>query len=395
MAKTMLEVMRERMAQKKPSFEKDLSIYPFWNMEYNQSSVVRLLPYEDAYTGAFWAERVLLPMAFVDPENENDVVYFDAPCREMYDPSSKCPVAKVVTGLYSEAKELKNTGNTREAERLRKVANNHWKKRVFYYQGFVEKAGLAEQEAPDNPIRVFPLTKKIHEKIDNSVFNNEEDPFEMLPTGEFTMDDIKNIVNDNADEDVLARLEGNNFVLKKLKQGDYADWSTGSEWTKKRTPLTPEQIEALYEYGMHDLTKRLPERPSDEGYDILVEMMEASVSRLRDGEIITWNPEWTKAGFSFYRKNRGKGSSSDAPSGTGDGEEKKFTSKTRKSSGNSDALAKLRARNGVSDDQEEAPSTTNEPVSTKEVAEEESTNTSNVSSVAARIRARAAAKSAE
>lgn len=405
MAKTMLERMRERMAERKPTFEQDLSIYPFWNMDYNQSSVVRLLPYEDSLTGAFWAEKVMLPMVFTDPENESEVVYFQAPCREMYDPSNKCPVAKIVTELYAEAKELRITGNTRDADRLEKVANSHWKKRVFYYQGFVEKAGLTEKETPENPIRVFPLTKKIHEKIYNSVFHNEEDPFESLPTGEFTMDDIKAIVEDRADDDVLEKLEGNNFILKKLKQGEFADWSTGSTWTKSRTPLSAEQIEALYHNGMHDLTKRLPERPTDEQYAVLVEMMEGSVSRIRDGELVVWSPEWTKAGFNFFRKKKsGKisGGTDNTTDSSAEGN-KKFSSNTRKAAGsNSDALAKLRAGKGVSSSNEETsePEDSNtkfeasDAESTSE-PEPSSTKTSNVNDVAARIRARAAAKASQ
>jgi hypothetical protein len=53
------------------------------------------------------------------------------------------------------------------------------------------------------------------------------------------------------------------------------------------TPLTTEQLDALAKYGLFDLTDFLPERPTDEEYQLLAEIVRLSI----EGEKI-WNPDW-------------------------------------------------------------------------------------------------------
>jgi len=340
---TMLERMRERVKQRTPQFEKDYSIYPFWNLKFGASSTLRFLPYNDAYTGAFWAERVLLPMQFTDPDDPAKVIKFLAPCREMYDHANKCPVLGPVRDLYSEEKELRNSGNTKEADKLKKIAGFHWKKPTYYYQGFVIKSGMTEEETPENPIRVFPLNKKLHQKIFSDVFENEEDPYETLPCGEFTEDDITALLGDGeVDMDIF---NGFNFILKKQQQGEYADWTTSSTWAKSPTPLTDEQLAALAEHKFHDLTKRLPDRPSDEQYEILVEMMNVSLQRQITGENGVWNPEWEEAGFKPLRQRGDESAAqkkSTAPKSSNDDDD----SPKAEGAGAGNALDKLKAARG-------------------------------------------------
>ena len=66
---TMLERMRARVQERSPQFEKDFSIYAFWNLKFGGSSTLRLLPFNDPYTGGFWTEKVMLPMQFTDPND--------------------------------------------------------------------------------------------------------------------------------------------------------------------------------------------------------------------------------------------------------------------------------------------------------------------------------------
>jgi len=305
---SMLERMRERVKARAPQFEKDYSVYAFWNLKFGGSSTLRLLPFNDPYTGAFWAEKVMLPMQFSDPDDPTKVIKFMAPCREMYDHANKCPILAPVRDLYSEEKELRNTGNTKEADKLKKIAGFHWKKPTYYYQGFVNKSGMTEDETPENSVRVFPFNKKIHQMIFNSIFENDEDPFETLPCGEFTMEDIQALLGDGeVDMDIF---NGFNFIVKKVQQGDYADWTSSSAWSKNQSPLTDEQLAALAEHGLHDLTKRLPDRPSDENYDVLTEMMNLSIQRQVTGENGVWNPEWEALGFKPLRQ---RGKSDDKP----------------------------------------------------------------------------------
>lgn len=387
----MLEEMRKRVKERQPTFEVDNSIFPFWNLKFGNSATIRFLPYNDQFTGAFWAERVLLPMSFTDPADNSKVLKFMGPCREMYDRSEKCPLLAPVRNLYAEEKELRNTGKTQDADKIKKIAGYHWKKPTYYYQGFVVKSGLPEDELPENPIRVLPINKKIHQKIFNSIFENNEDPFEMLPTGEFTVEDIATLL-DGGEID-LERFNGRNFIIKKMQQGDYADWTTGSQWQTKESPLDEEQLTAIAKYGLHDLTKRLPDRPSDEQYEVLVEMMETSINRMVNGENGLWKKEWEEAGFKPIRPRSAKSSDSDGS----DNSEDDNTSTARKTtaaanaekaSGTSDALARLRASRGKAKDADDE--TTVEESASESEPETDSGNaaTANVQALADKIRSR-------
>ncbi len=301
---SMIERMRARVKERQPTFERDYSVYPFWNLKFGASATLRLLPYNDSYTGAFWSEKITLPMTFTDPDNDSKLIKYSAPCREMYDPSERCPVLVPVRDLYAEEKELRNTGQTQDADKLKRIAGFHWKKPVYSYQGFVGK-GFAEEEVPENPIRIFPMNKKLHRLIYDSIFDNEEDPFDALPCGEFTEEDVQAILGDAKVD--MSKFEGYNFIIKKLQQGEYADWTTGSGWSKSQYALTEEQLAAIAEHGLHDLSKRLPPRPTDEQYDVLTEMMEVSIQRMLTGENGYWRKEWEEAGFKPYKQRDGSG----------------------------------------------------------------------------------------
>ena len=339
---TMLQRMKERVQARTPQFERDYSIHAFWNLKFGSSSTFRLLPFNDPFSQGFWTEKVMLPMQFTDPNDPTKIIKFLAPCREMYDRSNKCPVLVPVRELYAEAKELKNTGNTKEAKKLEGIAGFHWKKPTFYYQGFVIKSGMAEDETPENPIRVFPFNKQIHGKIYSSVFENEEDPYETLPCGEFTMDDVKALLGD--DEVDMSIFDGYNFIVKKNQQGEYAEWVSGSQWTKSQTPLTDEQLAALAQYGLHDLTLRLPARPSDDQYEVLAEMMNISVQRQLTGAEGVWNPEWEELGFKPLRQRGDKGNA--APASTPARSEGSTTKIADEGEGTGDALSRLKAKRG-------------------------------------------------
>jgi len=394
----MLERMRERVNERAPQFTTDYSIYAFWNLKFGGSSTLRLLPFNDPYTGGFWAEKVTLPMQFTDANDPTKVVKFMAPCREMYDHANKCPILAPVRELYSEAKELKNTGNTKEAERLQKIAGFHWKKPTYYYQGFVNKSGMAEDETPENPIRVFPFNKKIHQIIYNSIFNSDEDPYETLPCGEFDMEDVQALLSDDAEVD-MDKFMGYNFIVKKMQQDKWADWTTSSGWSKSQSTLSAEQLAALAEHGLHDLTLRLPERPSDDDYEVLAEMMTLSVQRQLTGATAVWNPEWEALGFKPFKQRGDKpesGETSSAPT----------TEKiVEDGAGTGDALSRLKEARGKTkaaptDDSSEddtpadVAAAADTEVEVKEVAVPEEAGETQVSDLAAKIKARVGKKSA-
>ncbi len=305
MSSEMLNRMKQRLQERKKSFEQDTSIFPFWNMDYNETTIARLAPYDDAMSGGFWAEKKVIPMKFVDPEDASKIIQYKAPCLEMYVRDVKCPILKYVRDLYSEAKSAQQSGDTDSATSLKSIANAHWLSNTMYYQGFIRKTPIKEENVPENILRVLPFTKKIHGWVMSSVMENTEDPFERLPTGEFTVEDIHAL---NAGEvtgaDLAAltkRLEGRNMLLKKVKQGEYADWTTGTQWHSQWSDLLPEEIECIERFGLHDLSKRLPERPSPEQYSVLEEMIRESIARMMGESEGVWNPEWEEAGIKPFR----------------------------------------------------------------------------------------------
>lgn len=292
---------RERAKERQGGFENDHSVFPFWELPFGGSATLRFIPFEDELSGNFFTEKKTIKMTFIDPNDESRLVLFDAPCYEMYSKDKKCPILQPVRDLYGEAKGLKNSGDTQEAERLEKIAGAHWIKPIFYYQGFVIKPGMNEAEVPENPIRVFPMLKKIHQVILGRLISEEEDAFDRLPTGEFSVEDINNLLTDGAIpehevEGVLRSLEGVNFILKKTKQGDWPNYDT-STWVSSYTSLTEEQIEAIHTHGLHDLRERLPDKPTDEQYEIMTEMVNVSINRLLGDDEGFWDPSWEEAGL--------------------------------------------------------------------------------------------------
>lgn len=391
---TMLERMRARIKERTPTYERDYSIFTHWKMKFGASSTLRFLPYNDAYTGAFWAEKVMLPMQFADPEDDSKVVKFLAPCREMYVHNEKCPVLGPVRELYAEEKELRNSGDGKGADAIKRIAGFHWKKPTYYYQGFIVKSGMTEEDLPENPIRVFPFNKQIHKMIFNSIFEADEDAFETLPCGEFTEADVQAILGDG-DVD-MAKFEGYNFILKKEQQGEYANWTQGSSWARSVAMLTDEQLAAIAEHGFHDLTKRLPDRPSDEQYDVLAEMMQVSIDRQVKGENGVWQKEWEEAGFKPFRQ-RGKDGEGDSSgsSASSDDAPAKSEAKAPSGGGASNALERLKAARGKAQSESEpesAPETDESPADVAAAAEAEDAPAeaaeTEVSDLAAKIRAR-------
>ena len=137
-----------------------------------------------------------------------------------------------------------------------------------------------------------------------------------------------------------------------MQQDKWADWISGSGWTKKRTPLTDEQLAALAEYKLHDLTKRLPDRPSDEAYELLTEMMEISIQRQVTGENGVWNPEWEAAGFKPLRQRGDEKQTVKAESD--DGDDDSSTKSSGKGTGTLSSLDRLKAARGKGTEAPEA-----------------------------------------
>lgn len=221
--------------------QRDNAIYPFWNMADDNTSVVRFLPDKDEDNTFFWVERQLIKIPFpgVKGGEEGKQVIVQVPCVEMW--GDTCPVHQEIRPWFNDPS-------------LEDIARTYWKKRSYIFQGLVRTDGTGEAagEIPENPIRRFVIGKQLFNIIKSALLDVD-------------MDDIPTDYN-----------AGTDFKITKTKKGTYADY-TSSSWARKESPLTEEELSAIEEFGLNNLSDYLPKRPTAEQLNAIFEMFEASV----------------------------------------------------------------------------------------------------------------------
>jgi len=217
-------------------------IYPFWNIKEGASAILRFLPDGDQDNTFFWKERLMikLPFAGIKGETDSRPVQVQIPCMEMYGDS--CSILQEVRGWFKDSS-------------LEDMGRKYWKKRSYIFQGFVTENPLADDEAPENPIRRFIIGPQIFQIIKQALMDPD---MEELPT------------------DYTA---GVDFRLNKTSKGGYADYST-SNWARRERPLDDAEMQAVNTHGLFNLSDFLPKKPTDVELKVMQEMFEASV----DGE---------------------------------------------------------------------------------------------------------------
>lgn len=241
--------------------------YKFFAINFDESATLRFLPDGDKdpqIPDEFWKEKMMYEWNFADPENPGQEIKVYIPDRNMYEHYSD-PVHKKISDLFNTDKE---------------TAQKFWVKRSYIYQGFVRKSPLQEDTVPDNPIRLFDISKNIHNKIYSAVMNeNEELSLPAYPTDFET---------------------GLNFLVTKKKNAfNKADYNS-SAFSQKPTPLTEDELAAIEQHGLWSLSKVLPPMPSDEAYEVVPAILEAGIN----GD--PWNPEWSKFFRTYAARNVGK-----------------------------------------------------------------------------------------
>jgi hypothetical protein len=220
----------------------DNAIYPHWNIAEGSSTRIRFLPDGNASNDFFWAERLMirLPFAGVKGQSDSKPVIVQVPCVEMY--KEACPILAEVRGWFKDAS-------------LEDMGRKYWKKKSYLFQGFVRENALADDKAPDNPIRRFVISPQIFNLIKAALMDPE---LENLPT------------------DTTAGLD---FTVTKTSKGGYADYST-SKWSRRESALTADEQAAIDTHGLFNLSDFLPKQPGEVELKVIKEMFEASV----DGE---------------------------------------------------------------------------------------------------------------
>jgi hypothetical protein len=173
---------------------------------------------------------------------------------EMYE--EECPVLQVVRTWMKDPT-------------LEDMARRYWKKRSYFYQGFVRESPFRESDAPANPIRQFTIGPQIHNLIRNMLLH-------------------KDLLESPCDYE-----RGMDFTIKKTEKNGYGNYDQ-SYWAFKESPLIAAEQDAIKSYGLVDLKSRLPQKPNVEKVKIIYEMFEASI----DGEF--YDPERWAQYFAPY-----------------------------------------------------------------------------------------------
>ena len=217
-------------------------IYPFWNIKEGESATMRFLPDGNTDNTFFWAERLMikLPFAGVKGDTASRPVQVQVPCMEMY--GENCGILAEVRGWFKDAS-------------LEDMGRKYWKKRSYVFQGFVNDNPIADDQAPENPIRRFIIGPQIFQIIKAALMDPD---MEELPT------------------DYTA---GVDFRLNKTCKGGYADYGT-SNWARRDRPLNDQEMAAINTHGLFNLSDFLPKKPDATAVKVMQEMFEASV----DGE---------------------------------------------------------------------------------------------------------------
>ena len=251
-----LQAMDNRKGGAAGGFSNDKLTYPHWNIAEGTQSILRLLPDGNEENTFFWVERQLIKLTFpgIKGHDENKAVEVQVPCIEMWDGKNTCPILNEVRPMWKD-KALEDT------------ARKYWIKKSYFAQGFVKQDGIGEQDAPANPIRKFIISPQI---------------FKIFQAA------LMDVDMENSPVDFI---NGTDFIVAKTSKGGFADYSR-SKWARKESSLTPEQLAAIEQYGLVDLSEYLPKRPTQEHLDAMFEMFQASL----DGEL--YDPaRWAK----FYK----------------------------------------------------------------------------------------------
>lgn len=256
MANLSLKQIREKLLSsqnKERVSSNDGASYPFWDIPDGETANLRFLSDGDQTNEYFWREMQKIKLKFSGIKGQSTKsVEIQVPCMEMW--GETCPILTEIRPWFKD-------------NQLEEVARSYWKKRSFLFQGFVRVNPIQEQNAPENPIRRFIINKTLYQVIHNGILDPD---MEEIPT-DYT--------------------HGTDFRITKGKKGQYADYSASS-YSRKTSPLTVEELQAIETFGLYNLNDFLPKKPDADTLNAIAEMFQASV----DGE--AYDPDrWSK----FYK----------------------------------------------------------------------------------------------
>ncbi len=198
--------------------------YPFYNMDFDSKATIRFLPDLNEENPLGFLMEKLTHTLTVNGEKKN------VPCLKMYG-EDECPICKQSAAFYKEDEEKGITGSVNGKRLYRR--KQHLAQVLVVEDPLSYKEG---QETAQNKVKLVNIGYSIYNKIKEAF---EEDELEEVP------DDYN---------------EGTDFMIKKIKKGQWANYDN-SKFMKRERTLTESEM-AVVEGGLIDLATLLPKQPT-------------------------------------------------------------------------------------------------------------------------------------
>jgi len=229
MAKKTLDELKSQF-QKTDNYEsRPSNYYRFWDMKYGETATIRFLPDKnDDNPLGFMVEKL---MHTLEINGERRTI----PCLKMYDES--CPICRVSSEFYKE--EGKDSVNGKK----------YWRKKQHIVQALIIEDPLPVNsetgENSEGKVRYLNLSFQLYSVIKEAL----------------TGGDLDAIPYDYED--------GFEFVIKKTQQGENAKYDVGSNFARRSTSLTEEEIGFVNE-EIIDLSTLIPGQPDEDKMDAML-----------------------------------------------------------------------------------------------------------------------------
>lgn len=200
------------------------NFYRFWDMKYDERCVVRFLPDKNKQNKkgfGFLFERKSHSLV-INGQTKN------VPCLSMY--GKECPICKTSQEFYNVKGDKVN-------------GKKYYRNLNYYAQAYIVEDPLPPNEEGENyegKLVLLNINFGLYKVIEQCL-----------------RDGIK---SKELEKPPFSFREGTNFIIKKTKQGEYANYSVGSKFANRPTALSDDQIEYALEH-MIDLSSLLPAEP--------------------------------------------------------------------------------------------------------------------------------------
>lgn len=208
-------------------------VYPHWNIAENDTATVRILPDKNEDNeDSFFVDKLEHKLP-IDGKKRTIA------CLKMW--GEKCPICALSSKYYDKEGKKSENGKFYYCKRTSLMKALIIKDPIDYSKG---------GETAQGQVKTLQLTYQLMNLINSALADDaEETALESLPW----------------------ELEGGyNFIIKKTKQGEYDNYSTGSGFSKKMSDI-PEQYATIVTEGMVDLSTLLPKKPTLEEVQALLE----------------------------------------------------------------------------------------------------------------------------